>query len=61
MIVEVRYGDRVQRMTYEDFERRIRDGDVRASTLVRYPLVTGDEGTGHTSGFAERSHQNQAR
>ena len=42
MIVEVRYGDRVQRMTYEDFERRIRDGDVRASTLVRYPLVTGD-------------------
>lgn len=42
MIIEVRYGDRVQRMTYDDFERRIREGEVAASTLVRFPLVTGD-------------------
>lgn len=42
MIVELRYGERVQRMTYEDFERRIRDGDIGARALVRFPLVTGD-------------------
>ncbi len=41
-MIEVRYGDRVQRMTYDDFERRIREGEVRATTPVRYPLITGD-------------------
>lgn len=43
MIIEVRYGERVQRMTYDDFERRIREGDVAATTLVRFPLVTGEQ------------------
>lgn len=42
LIIEVRYGGRVQRMTYEDFERRIRDGEIRADAPVRFPLVTGD-------------------
>lgn len=42
MIIEVRYGERVQQMTYEDFERRIRDGEVGADTLVRFRLVTGE-------------------
>ena len=42
MIIEVRRGGRVQRITYEDFEARIRDGDIREDTLVRFALVTGE-------------------
>jgi len=42
VIIEVRYGERVQRMTYEDFERRIREGEIGEDTPVRFPLVTGD-------------------
>lgn len=43
MIIEVRRGGRVQRITYDDFEARIRDGDIREDTLVRFPLITGEQ------------------
>lgn len=43
MIIEVRRGGRVQRITYEDFEARIREGDIRADTPVRFALITGEE------------------
>jgi membrane associated rhomboid family serine protease len=43
LIVEVQRRTRVQQMPYEDFERRIRDGEIDARTPVRFELVTGTE------------------
>lgn len=43
MIIEVQHRDHVQRITYEDFEQRIIEGEIRAETRVRFELVTGDE------------------
>lgn len=42
MIIEVKRRTHVQRMTYDDFERRIRDGEIPPETLVRFDVVTGD-------------------
>ena len=42
MIIEVQRRGHIQRLTYEDFERRIRDGEIAADTAVRFELVTGD-------------------
>jgi membrane associated rhomboid family serine protease len=43
LIVEIQRKSHVQRMTYEDFEERIRDGEVSPETLIRFEVVTGDE------------------
>lgn len=43
MIVEIQRKSHVQRMTYQDFEERIRDGEVSPETLIRFEVVTGDE------------------
>ncbi|MEL6346474.1 MAG: rhomboid family intramembrane serine protease [Myxococcota bacterium] len=42
MIVEIQRKSHVQEMTYQDFEERIRDGEVSPDTLVRFEVVTGD-------------------
>ncbi len=42
MLVEVKRGGHVQRMTYEELEQRIIEGDIRERTPVRFELVTGD-------------------
>ncbi|MDP6935073.1 MAG: rhomboid family intramembrane serine protease, partial [Myxococcota bacterium] len=41
--MEVRRKTHVQRMTYEEFETRIRDGEIGEQTPVRFEVVTGDE------------------
>lgn len=41
MIIEVQRRAHVQKMTYEDFEQRIRDGEIDARTQVRFEVVTG--------------------
>ncbi len=43
MLIEVKRRGHVQRMTYEELEARIIEGDVHASTPIRFELVTGDE------------------
>ena len=43
MIIEVKRRSHVQRITYEDFEERILNGEISAETLVRYELLTGDD------------------
>lgn len=43
MIVELRrWGGHVQRLTYDDFERRVRDGEVPPDTPIRFEAVTGE-------------------
>ena len=42
MIIEVQRRSHVQQMTYEDFEQRIRDGEIDARTHVRFEVVTGE-------------------
>lgn len=42
MIVELQRGDHTQRLTYDEFELRIRDGEISPETLVRFDAVTGD-------------------
>lgn len=42
MIIEVKRRGHVQRMTYEEFESRIQDGEVEPQTPVRFETVTGD-------------------
>lgn len=41
MLVEVKRGGHVQRMTYEELEQRITEGDIGPRTPVRFELVTG--------------------
>lgn len=43
MIIEVQRRTHVQQMTYEDFEQRIRDGEIDGRTQVRFEVVTGDD------------------
>ncbi len=43
MIIEIRRMDHVQRVTYEDFEQRIRDGELRPDAMVRFEVVTGED------------------
>jgi membrane associated rhomboid family serine protease len=43
VIIEVQRRSHVQQMTYEDFEERIRDGEIDARTHVRFEVVTGAE------------------
>ncbi|MDG1479123.1 MAG: rhomboid family intramembrane serine protease [Myxococcota bacterium] len=42
MIVEVKRKSHIQQMTYEDFEERIRDGEIPPETMVRFEVVTGE-------------------
>lgn len=42
MLIEVKRRGHVQRMTYEELEQRIIEGDIVARTPVRFDLVTGD-------------------
>ena len=46
MIVEIQRRSQgkalTQQMTYEDFEERIRDGEIPPETLIRFEVVTGD-------------------
>ena len=41
MIIEIKREDVIQRITYEDFEQRIREGEIKERTLVRFEVVTG--------------------
>lgn len=43
MIVEVQHRDHVQRLAWEDFEQRVRGGEIPPDTLVRFDVVTGEE------------------
>jgi rhomboid protease GluP len=43
VIIEVKRRDHVQQITYEDFEQRIIEGEIRAETLVRFELITGQD------------------
>ena len=43
MIIELQYSGHTQRMVYEEFERRVRDGEVPPELLVRFEAVTGDQ------------------
>ncbi len=42
MIVEVRRPEHVQRLSLEDFEQRVRDGELAPDTEVRFEVITGD-------------------
>lgn len=42
MIVEIKRSGFVQRLGFDEFERRVRDGEVPADVLVRFEPVTGD-------------------
>ena len=42
MLIEVKRRGHVQRMTYEELEQRIIEGDIVAATPIRFDLVTGD-------------------
>lgn len=42
MIVELQRPGHVQRLTYDDFEARVREGAVSPETPVRFEVVTGD-------------------
>lgn len=42
MIVEVLRRDHVQRLGYEDFERRVREGELGPEVQVRLDVVTGE-------------------
>ena len=43
VIIELQYSGHTQRMVYEEFERRVRDGEVPPDLLVRFEAVTGDQ------------------
>lgn len=43
MTVEVLRRGHVQRLAYEDFERRVRDGEIGGEVPVRIDVVTGDQ------------------
>ena len=43
MIVEVKRRSHVQRMAYDEFETRIREGEIQPETLVRFEVVTGPD------------------
>jgi len=41
-MTEIRIGDDVLTMSWEDFEERVREGRVPPDALVRFPPITGD-------------------
>lgn len=43
MIIELQRSGHIQRMVYEEFESRVRDGEISPEVLVRFEAVTGDE------------------
>jgi len=43
VIVEIKRSGFVQRLGFDEFERRVRDGEVPADVLVRFEPVTGDD------------------
>jgi membrane associated rhomboid family serine protease len=42
VIIEIRHHSHIQRMTYDDFEDRVRDGEISGDTPIRFEVVTGD-------------------
>jgi membrane associated rhomboid family serine protease len=43
VIIELQYRGHIQQMLYEEFETRVRDGEIPANVPVRFDAVTGDE------------------
>ena len=43
MIVELQYRGHIQQMVYEEFEARVRDGEIAPEIPVRFEAVTGDD------------------
>jgi membrane associated rhomboid family serine protease len=43
LFVEIQRSSHIQRLTYEEFEARIREGEIPAETRVRFEVVTGNE------------------
>jgi rhomboid protease GluP len=43
VIIELQRSGHIQRMVYEEFENRVRDGEIPPEVLVRFEAVTGDE------------------
>ena len=41
MLIEVKRRNGIQKMTYEDFEQRIRDGEITSQTEIRFDVLTG--------------------
>ena len=42
VIIELQYRGHIQRMVYEEFETRVRDGEIPPDVPVRFDAVTGD-------------------
>lgn len=43
MLVEVKRSTHIQALSFDEFEQRVRDGEVPPDTLVRFEVVTGRE------------------
>ena len=43
VIIELKRSGHIQRMVYEEFENRVRDGEIPPEVLIRFEAVTGDE------------------
>ena len=43
MIVEIKRTGFIQKLSFDEFESRVRDGEVPAGTLIRFEPVTGDD------------------
>jgi len=43
VIIELQYRGHIQRMVYEEFETRVRDGEISPDVPVRFDAVTGDQ------------------
>jgi rhomboid protease GluP len=43
LIIELQRGGHIQRMVYDDFELRIRNGEIPPDLMIRFEAVTGDE------------------
>ena len=43
MIIELQYPGHTQRMVFDEFERRVRDGEIPPELQVRFEAVTGDQ------------------
>ena len=43
MIIELQHRGHIQRMVYDEFERRVRDGQISPEVPIRFDAVTGDQ------------------
>ena len=41
-VVLVQTSDGEQELSLGDFEKRVREGQIPASTLVKFPVITGE-------------------